>query len=86
MTDPDPKYGWIQVCDTYYLLLDPVPSQADVQNAIDEGNKITIRVAYQPATAGEYHMEGMLRVDPNHPCGRLTTNATVVERRLPWPG
>jgi hypothetical protein len=88
MSEPiiDPDARWITICGTHYLLVNPEPTQEDVQDAIDKGNKITIRVAYQPAGPGDYHMEGNLTVDPHHPCGRLTTNATVVERRLPWPG
>ena len=85
--EPSTEYGWITVCDTHYLLVNPRPSQRDVQKAINKGNKITIRVKYQPAGPGNYHMEGNLTVDPDQPCGRLVTNATVVQGyRLPWPG
>jgi hypothetical protein len=85
--DPtDPRNRWITICDTDYYLVDPKQSEDEVQDAIDQGNKITIQVAYlRPGMDDEHYMEGMLTVDPNHPCGRTTTKARVKTGKMPWP-
>ena len=82
----DPKNRWITICDTDYYLLDDRPSEEEIQDAIDNGIKIPIHVAYQrPGMDDNHYMEGTLRLDPNNPCGRTTTRARVKEGKMPWP-
>ena len=86
MTDPTDD-RCITICGVPYRLEDPKQSEQAIQDAIVQGQKITIEVAYRAGGLDdEHHMTGMLTVDPNHPCGRLTTIARVKPGRLPWPG
>jgi hypothetical protein len=87
--DPtDELNRWITICDTDYYLLDPDQSEDEIEKAIIAGNPITIHVGYlRPGMDPKlFYMDGRLRVDPNHPCGRLTTQAHIKAGRLPWPG
>jgi len=87
MTDAE-NARCITICGKMYRLEDPNQSEEDIQDAMEKGVKITILVAYNGGGLDPEHfyLEGRLTIDPNHPCGRLTTHARVKAGKLPWPG